>query len=1153
MNKEEIIKLLVAKQGYTKSQAIAVANMMDKKVAQQGYEKQKYAQQAQYPYFQNGWQQAVGVSTQDPYNYPSNASTEDFNIDTSGYELEQSKKDLAYLKNKRAGLETQLPINYGQKKESEYDINNYNPTGDFTNQGSQNQGDVNILNPFSGVSLENSINMLGQGIGSKDPWKTGMAGSAALLKLGRAGLSGYASGKSDRDSSENYYKKLFEDQRKTEMLQQGGIKNSKVMAMNAVTDNPGGNINLEGGEYVKRANGAVQPVVGAKHIENGKKSEGVDATLEDGDKVLSDYIKLRPLDIKELKERYNITLKKGDTPAKALSKIEAKIGLKKETDELATLAEKLEKTLSIKDITTRELNTEVLQNKIGDKNEKINSLKEVSTFAFEELFELQEQQPKKGDGTQLYDNNGKEVTETNEGVAQQGGEKNSLWKNIRDNRGSGKSPTKEMLEQEAKIKRSAQQGEEQGGQDQAMQIIQAYAQASGQDPEEIMQQLQQMQPEEQQQAIQQMMQELQGGQGQEAEMQNPQEQQEMMAQQGGMMEIASKYGISPERAQQLMSMQQGGMQSQQEEMQEGQMSNPQEEQGEMAPEEIFQMVAQALQSGADPNEVAQQLLQMGVPQEAIQQIIQEVVGQLQGQPEQMEGQMPQEQEMGQLMQQGGKKMYAQQAPFSNPLLQPNSRFINPLQPNSIQNLQPTINPNGLGQIPNWNYVAPTAQPRVTGNIGTNTKPFVQRFNLADFVLDTPTTNAPQPTTQVAGTPQQNEDFYSFAVKASTPKVAGYDITSTGILNQDTLGGVEKIQKYKEGVGHGDKMAAAEETIKLHKWYFDTDEKKKAFLEASKKRGTQPEVLSFQKAYDVETARIGKEAGMTDEQIKELIQQVGFTGEGVKKKDGTFGAFSSTRPLIEAKKQAADAKPAEDNAEADNVAVDGQTNNTRNIMPQFPVDLRLTPSGIPSLLRSQVNLGRLDPIKQTVEPYLAEQARQAMTARQQMTATGLPPQMQEALLGQQLATTQLSANDAISKTENFNRQNQFQTDQFNIGQRAKEEITNEQFSQDYQTKMLGSMANTERDWRNYYTEGNLQNRADYQSVENANLLNAMSENYNYIPGQGTQYTNRQSTDLGRKNRTQEWLDNATPEELEKAKKEDVERINLNKKKTANKKQ
>jgi len=58
-------------------------------------------------------------------------------------------------------------------------------------------------------------------------------------------------------------------------------------------------------------------------------------------------------------------------------------------------------------------------------------------------------------------------------------------------------------------------------QQQIMQIIQAYAKASGSDPRQIMQQLQQMQPQQQQQALQQMMQSLQG-QGQQ-----------MMAQQQG--------------------------------------------------------------------------------------------------------------------------------------------------------------------------------------------------------------------------------------------------------------------------------------------------------------------------------------------------------------------------------------------------------------------------------------------------------------------------------------------------------------------------------------------------------------------------------------------------------------------------------------------
>ena len=58
------------------------------------------------------------------------------------------------------------------------------------------------------------------------------------------------------------------------------------------------NVNLEGNEFVMRNDGQVQPVVGDKHIENGKKADGVNAQLEDGDKVLSNYVKLKPNDIK---------------------------------------------------------------------------------------------------------------------------------------------------------------------------------------------------------------------------------------------------------------------------------------------------------------------------------------------------------------------------------------------------------------------------------------------------------------------------------------------------------------------------------------------------------------------------------------------------------------------------------------------------------------------------------------------------------------------------------------------------------------------------------------------------------------------------------------------------------------------------------------
>jgi hypothetical protein len=77
-----------------------------------------------------------------------------------------------------------------------------------------------------------------------------------------------------------------------------------------------------------------------------------------------------------------------------------------------------------------------------------------------------------------------------------------------------------------------QEGQAQGSQeDQIMQLIQAYAEAMGISPEEIIQELQQMDPQEQKQAIDQMAQELQGG--EQAQAPEQQMSSEQMMQMGG--------------------------------------------------------------------------------------------------------------------------------------------------------------------------------------------------------------------------------------------------------------------------------------------------------------------------------------------------------------------------------------------------------------------------------------------------------------------------------------------------------------------------------------------------------------------------------------------------------------------------------------------
>ena len=1032
MTKEESIanrvKALMAKNGYTKFQATAIVRNEDSKPkAQMGFQQPWYNQN----YNLDNTIQSQAMSPQQNFS----TGNQDYlrMAHTPAQAQNPAYQSMVNPTNTTTITGEPQEVNQGNEFLSDEQIaknKSNNWKNDNTNWSKAEQiNNTNVANLYGGVDLEGALAYAGRGFGTGNAWQAGIGSSLFAVKGARNFLSGFASGQSDKQTYEDYMKKLNQDQTVPEYQQQGGkIKNSEVMATNAITNNPQGNLNLEGGEFVKRANGMVQPVVGEPHIKNGKIAEGVDAQLNGGDKVLSDYVKLRPNDIKELKSRYDISLKKGDTPAKAQTKFDAKIGLKKEEEGLATLAEKLEKALKIKDSTTQELSVQALQSKIAKQNEKIAPLKEVSAMAFEDFFMRQESQPKLGTAGELFDKNGKKVTEY------------------------------------AEQKEVAQQGGEQ--QDQVVKIVQAYAQASGQDPQQIMQQLQQMQPEQQQQAIQQMVQELQAGQEQgEANQGMQEEQSEMMMQQGGLMEMASKYGISPERAQELIKMQQGGQ--------------PQEQGQDQQMQQIMQQVAQALQQGADPNEVLQQLIQMGVPQTEAQQLIQQVANQIQGQSS-GEEQMSNPQEEGMEVAQQGKQMGdAQKARMAGYFKMP----------------ELTLPPYGAG----YNSLE---QPIV----GTTA------------VQEVPTSNG----------------GYSFSTRV-IPTVDGYDSEGTSVLNQDMLNDVENIQSYT-GKGYGAKMANVDDVIKVHDWYFDTDAKKEAFKKAVLKEGSQPEVKAFQEAYNKQITDKAKKAGLSDEQIKSVQNQVGFSENGVKKFDGLFGAFTSTRPLFNFTKKGeaiVEKSPTGDvTPQGENKISPAQVNN-KTVFPMLPQRLSLPPSGIQPIGLQEINLGRLEPNKATIEPYLANQAQQQLTAREQLSATGLPPQIQEALSAQQFATGQMSANDAISKTENFNRTNQMQVDQFNIGQRAKEDITNAQFKDTYMVRNTQARDNSEKDWRAYFNELSADNARNYSFIENTRT--PAQDEYTYVAGKGYVFNNNKAGDISTSlpaNITQKQMVDMTPEQYTK---------------------
>jgi len=819
----------------------------------------------------------------------------------------------------------------------------FTDTTQVESTSTQNTQEINktvIDNPFGGVSLENALNYAGRGFREKDPWKAGIGTSLSLLKGSRNFLSGYGAGKVNREGYEDYIKNLNKDMTPNQAYQSGGkFKNSEVLAMNALTDNPFGNTNTEGGEFVKRTNGMVQPVIGEPHVKNGKKADGVDVKLNDGDKVLSDYIKLRPNDIKELKERYKIALKKGDTPAKALAKIETKIGLKKETEKLADSAEKLEKALKIKDPTSKELSIQTLENIIATQNEKIANLKQVSAVAFEDLFEMQEEQPKK-DTSKLYDKNGKEVEDE---------------------------------------------------EDDNMQM-------------------------------------------------------------GGVYELASKFGISKERAKELVSMQMGG------------------EQNEVPQEQIMQMVMQMLQEGASPEQVVQQLIQQGLPQDQAVQVVEMMIQQAQGQMEAPQEGMEMAQQ-GLTYEQIVAKNLAEGTNLNTPGLwtgQTATNFYTPY----------TNWENYLGRTPKDITTQEIYQKGITSDLNPQITKLIESGEM-------PLTNKHRELLRKSGVKNADKIIDYTTLSQEDKKKVGKDFIINGYI--DNLAGHRGL-----AIQQGDL--------------------------------SQEEYAKLTGAYDK----------LTDKEGRQIYAKYDKDGKIQRDEKGNL-TFYYPKKMGVAEKKVEPSKISENTTqiaeELDNTNQElGVENRVKRAMAFLPTDLRLPPSGVPPLLKSEVNLGRIEPIKQTVEPYLANQASQLYTAQEQLSATGLPPQIQQALQAQAFASNQMASNDAISKVEQFNAGQQFNADQFNIGQRAKEDITNEQFAQSYQDKMLGSIANTERDYRNYLIEGNLQNRASWKDIENANLLNANVENYQYTPGVGVDYIDNRAGDLSQKSAlTPEQISNMSDEE------------------------
>ena len=123
----------------------------------------------------------------------------------------------------------------------------------------------------------------------------------------------------------------------------------------------------------------------------------------------------------------------------------------------------------------------------------------------------------------------------------------------------------------------------------------------------------------------------------------------------------------------------------------------------------------------------------------------------------------------------------------------------------------------------------------------------------------------------------------------------YGVNATPIVQGD-LNNVEKYQGYS-GRGYGNQMQDVENTINTHDWYFKDDAQKEKFRQAVAQRGGSDEVRNFQNAYNQELNNRLSTSNLSEQDRNNIYSQSAFTNSGVQQADGKFGAFTSSRPMV----------------------------------------------------------------------------------------------------------------------------------------------------------------------------------------------------------------------------------------------------------------
>lgn len=295
--------------------------------------------------------------------------------------------------------------------------------------------EIQTFNPYAGVDIPSAAAFLGQGI-ERGGWGGAGMATAAGAKLGlgvaRNILGGMGRERTVQDQMESYNKKQRDNMEgqprysaskgenggyfemggimpapmqasyQGREYEDGGLSEEKVLTgefMQGVSPNNEAvqpNSELEDGEHIHSQDGSSIKIEGKDHEQGGEEME-----LKEGDRVISNNLKLKGDGAKKLKQNFDVKVKAKDTYASAVDKIYNSIGLSKiikEEEEVLGKIKNIEE--EIKDETTRNLNSEFLYKKLKDIQSKKEELEPLRQQALETVFNLQEASKPKEEQTE---------------------------------------------------------------------------------------------------------------------------------------------------------------------------------------------------------------------------------------------------------------------------------------------------------------------------------------------------------------------------------------------------------------------------------------------------------------------------------------------------------------------------------------------------------------------------------------------------------------------------------------------------------------------------------------------------------------------------------------------------------------------------------